>query len=384
MSFLDQTGLGTFWAKLKSFFIPKLAPINILRNAYKFEDLQNRTKTNITIDNNETYVIGSSTVGGIYVNCTVSATGSVTLSNGEITLDFTTNSTPDTEYAIGIRMTRQPIVFNKTFTAHVKIKNTSSNILNPRTSIGTTRSEITNTYSENEAIWVGHATAGNVFTANVHVNPGSNRIQVTFYDMGVYEGEFADAIPHTIGLDASNIPLITDGDIPQCSYNNNIFLYGTAANTITNNARYKLFKLGKWASGCYGCGHLIITKSFSNSTQEIYHIEYYVEAGTTKGQFYGKLSIQVITSKSSGYQFNSASLVYDSSDEGVYLDVTMSGTKPSGTILINPVYVIWGGIDYNYKLAQLKKDCFTHLGLLGTADDPNETVVTTANTTKLS
>lgn len=229
MSFLDQTGLGTFWAKLKNYFVHKvdteapvtgltdiLTPVNLMPNS-DFSRSGNIASP-ITIGQSSE-LVQQTIAHGVSIIFQFGTTGrfsnvTVTRSSNNITVSGTASGAQYFYFLCGTPIAKE---MNKVFTIGAKI--TSATNITSVNSQGTNIGSKTYIYkkflTDNElgnTVSVFSTLASQGAYSPCVIDVGDGEFSVTISGFFLYEGEFKDP-PLKESLDAWNnkqFPLISD------------------------------------------------------------------------------------------------------------------------------------------------------------------------------
>lgn len=268
MSFLDATGLGTFWAKLKSTFQgpvsevykDALTPINLLPNSDFSRDrgYTNTFTSLLPLNNNFYNFYQSWSVNRLNAeghNTSTITNFAITVSKNSLNIQF--DKTQGTFYFF-IQNNNMPVLNNQTFTFMCDVifgSDNYNNNINISPSTGCTGDTIyyykegqhrvnvmTSTYS---------GTAHYRLAMSTTINPedehllDAGHVNMTFKNLALYEGEYKDA-PVTASLDVkpSNQFMLSD------EQNLSKTLFANPSYTITSGTN-GYFVIGCINNNCY-------------------------------------------------------------------------------------------------------------------------------------
>ena len=353
MSFLDQTGLGTFWAKLKNYFVSKaeasapvtgltdiLTPVNLVPNSNFMRGLAGASATmnigtipsgtSVAICDQWNFRVTQASLSNVIVTRTMSElNGSHSM---RIQADVASIGSGDI-YAGVLENARMLEPNGKSYTLYANYTNNSSSGIN----IGMIMNGSRTTVESNDHLAILRTANGsnrlNPLLQITGLSVGAH-IDITLYDIYVYEGEFRNP-PFTNSLDAqpANQFLLVD--------HSNFYIQRTLG-TLNYVGRQRLLYLGKmsqrstWFEG-------ILHKSWSSEYWLAYYFKIIIYSGTITST-----SASAITTMRPVFEFKSigkasdatekvpsAQLTYDS-DLNLYLSLT-TNTKLNSNFLLVPI-----------------------------------------------
>jgi hypothetical protein len=404
MSFLDATGLGTFWGKLKNYFVPKtnfeapvtglsdiLTPVNLIPNSdYSISNGWPKTIniSSITTEPNINRYNRIKIYNGLYLmiaNCKLE-NAVITISTNNIHITGTVTNTFDTyKPYLGIRTEK---LFNGHITFAGKIKNNLSSLYGKCQSLTTSdigtitvikRENLDledNSYARSYLAGTGNANFAPVFAlilTELTTVGSSSAVDFNVCDTVLYDGIFVDT-PNFTSHDVkpSNIFMLSD-------YSNSVqYLRGGTSSPV---GRMRVLNLGAARLGQVYLEFLMI-KTFRVYMEMTYKVRiiYGHDANTYTNGIYHLDAEFVRAGSNNTNRIPSCQLVLGS-DNNIYFCIT-SSYDIGGEIVIIP------GLTYMHGYAgtgYTKFDRLTDANCVFNATlDTDGTVLKTVNFTELT
>lgn len=342
MSFLDATGLGTFWAKLKNYFLKKsdteapvtgltdiLTPVNLLPNSdFSRSGGYADTMTINKLTSGQNAIIADKwflhAFGATFENITV------TRSYNKITLQFTQTSGTAGDNALGLC---QPAIKTPSYFKTLTCKTSNyTNVSRVKTYIGGTSQQvlivIPNCTTGNEHVSMAiskNEGSGSYFeAADVYCQVLNTPVSIDISDCALYMGQFKNPpIVPSFDVNPLNQFLLTD-------YSNfDPIVLGSQGTTATAG-RYRILNLGRLSNRTAHYKFTLI-KGFSTYIHIMYPVELYYVADTSlsdlsqTGKYNAMLKCNMVRASTSySNRISHFSITCDTTTNTLYLNIHIS------------------------------------------------------------
>ena len=273
MSFLDATGLGTFWGKLKNYFVSKeeatapvtgltdiLTPVNLLPNSdfsrsggYDSTITIDSISPNSSVPIDPTWSIYSgpgasnvTVVKNVGLNMLTISGTLIAPSSGNGNIQLRTNGS----------------MRKGTYTYAISISNASSNFISGRMECSPTHTTIESILSQTNPVGIlsYNNVSGIYYAVNLYFDCSeSTEFTIQIHDPVIYEGEFLNPpCKRNLELASNSLIVLKDNDLADISYR-----YSTTPQMIAKKW-FRIFKFNK--ANMFGGRsyflHLILSKGY--------------------------------------------------------------------------------------------------------------------------